>query len=94
MPILIFLLFDEFDPVIGDVHREAIVKSVTAVFKRRGESRHTADIFGNGDSIRIDFMNEPVCERQIANGIVILMSVEIVPVAGEILAQSVTVIKH
>ena len=39
-------------------------------------------------------MNQPVGQRQVANGIVILMTVEVVTIVAEGLTQSVAVIKH
>ena len=39
-------------------------------------------------------MNQAVGKSQIADGIVILMSVEVISIAGESLAQTMTVIEH
>ena len=39
-------------------------------------------------------MNQPVGQRQVTDGIVILMTVEVVTIVAERLTQSVTVIKH
>ena len=94
MPILVFFLLDELDPVVGDVHREAVVKPIAARRKRRREPGHAADILGDGDGVRVHLVDELVRERQIADGVIVLMPVEIIAVAIEVLAEPVAIIQH
>ena len=94
VPILVFFLLDELDPVVGDVHGEAVIKTIAARRKGRREAGHAADILGDGDGVGIHLVDELVRERQIADGVIVLMPIEIIAVAIEILAQPVTVIQH
>ena len=77
MPILVFFLLDELDPVVGDVHGEAVIKTIAARRKGRREAGHAADILGDGDGVGIHLVDELVRERQIADGVIVLMPVEI-----------------
>ena len=94
MPVLIFFLLDRLDPEVRDVHGEAVVKAIAAILEWRSEPRHAADVLSDRDGLRIDLVDEAVREREVADGIVILMAVEIVAVSVEILAETVAVIQH
>ena len=41
LPMLVGLLLDELDPVVGHVHRHAIVESVTTMLDGRCQAGHT-----------------------------------------------------
>ena len=44
--------------------------------------------------MRIDLMDQAIGQGQIADGIVILMAIEIISIVGESLSQSMTIIEH
>ena len=44
--------------------------------------------------MRIDLMDQAIGQGQIADGVVILMAVEIISIVGESLSQSMTIIEH
>ena len=94
MPVLITLLLDEFNPVVGHVHGHAVVEAVAAVLQRRGQAGHARHLFGDGDGLGIDLVDQVVGQREIAEGFVVLMAVEIVIVAGKSLTQPVAVVYH
>ena len=93
-PVFIATFLDNLNPVIRNVHGHTVVETVPSVFERSSQSRHTRYFLSNGNGLRIHFMNQPVGQRQVANGIVILMTVEVVTIVAEGLTQSVAVIKH
>ena len=94
LPILIAELLDALNPIVGDVHGHAIVKSITTVGNGCSQSGHTAHFLCNGNGILVHLVDELVCQSKIADGVVILMAIEIVAVSAEGLSQSVAVIEH
>ncbi len=58
VPAFIRLIFNKLDPIVGDTHRESIVKPHAAFFLRQRQPRHAADIFCNGYRTRFDLMNQ------------------------------------
>ena len=94
MPVFVFSLFDDFYPVVGYVHRHAVIESVSAVFYLRCQSRHAAYFFCYGNGIRAYFVNQLVCQCKVANGIVVFVTVIVVLIAAKVISQSVRVIKH
>ena len=93
-PIFVALLFNRLNPVVRNVHRKAIIETVAAVLKFWRKSGHTAHIFGDCNRSGFYFVNQLVCDGQVTNCIVVLMTVEIIAVTHKSLAQAVTVIKH
>ena len=93
-PVLINLLFDGFNPIIGNIHCHAIVESVSSVFCRSSQSGHARYFFGNGNGFGIYLMNEFIGQCQVADGVIVFVTIEIVTVIAESFSQSVTVIKH
>ena len=81
-------------PVVGYVHRHAVVETIASVLKLSCQSGHSTHLFGNSYGVCVHLVYESVGESEIADGVVVLMSVEIIAIVAERLAQSVTVIKH
>ena len=93
-PIFVALFFDQLDPEIGDVHSQPVIEPEAAVLELTCETGHAADIFGNRDGVGLDFVNHFVCQHQVANGVVVLVTVEIIAVTHERFAETVAVVKH
>ena len=94
MPVLVFLLLDRLDPVVGNVHRHAVVEAIAAVFIFGCQSGHAAHFLGDGDGIFIHFVYQFVGKGKVSDRVAVLMPVEVVAVIAESLAQPVTVVKH
>ena len=94
LPVLVALLLDGLNPIVGDVHGHAVVEAVAAVLKLGSQSRHSRNFLGNGDGILVHLVDEQVGQRQVADGVVVLMTVEIVSIVAECLSQTVTVVEH
>ena len=93
-PILVLQFLDGLYPVVGGIHRHAIVEAISAILILGSQSWHTTHLLGDSDSIGINLMDEQVGKSEIADGIVVLMSVEVVGISTEGLTESVTVIEH
>ena len=93
-PIFVALFFDQLDPEIGDVHSQAIIETEAAVLELTCEAGHTADIFGDSDGVGLDLVNHFIRQHEVANGVIVLVTVEIIAVTHESFAESVAVIKH
>ncbi len=87
-------LLDGLDPIVGDIHRHTVVEAVAAILELRSQARHTRHLLGNRDGIGVHLVNELVGQRQVADSVIVLMTIEIVSVATEGLTQSVTVVEH
>jgi len=94
MPVFIFLFLDRLDPVVGNIHCHAIVEAIAAVFIVGCQSGHAAHFLGDGDGVLVYLVDQFVGQGEISNRVAVLMSVEVVAVIAESLAQSVTVIEH
>ena len=94
LPVLIFLLLDGLDPVIRHIHSQTVIEAIAAIFKLGSQAGHAADVFSYGDGTGLHFMDELVCQSQVADGIIILMTVEIISIAHEGFTQTVAVVKH
>ena len=94
MPVFIFLFLDRLDPVVGNVHCHAIVETIAAVFNFSCKTGHSRYFFGDRYCFGIYFVDKFVGKCQVANGIVILMAIEIVSIITEGFTQSVTIIEH
>ena len=94
LPVLVTQFLNGLDPIIWDVHGHAIVETKTTVFELGSQSRHTAHLLSNSDGVGIHLVNQAIGQREIANGIVVLATIEVVGIATECLAQSMTVIEH
>ena len=87
--ILVAYLFNSLDPVVGDVHGHTVVEAVTAILELSCQSWHTRYLLSDRNRIRIHLVDQTVGQRQIADGVVVLVSVEVVAIASESLTQSV-----
>ena len=93
-PVLVGLFLNSLDPIVGYVHGHAVVEAEATVLKLGSKSGHTGNFLCDGDGIGILLMDEFVGQRKIADGIVVLMSVEVVTIAAEGFTQSVAVVEH
>ena len=93
-PVLISLLLDGLNPIVGDIHGQSVIEAIATVADRSRETRHATHILGNGDGILVDLMNQVVGKSKIDDSSIILMTIVIIGITGEVLAQSVTVIQH
>ena len=93
-PVLILNLFDILDPEIGNTHGQTVVKSHAAVRYRASETRHAGHLFGDGDGIGFDLMNDLVSQREVHERIAVFVTVEVRRIAVEVLAQTVTAVDH
>ena len=93
-PVLIGLFLDELDPIVGHIHRHAVIKSVTAMLDGSCQSRHTRHLLGNGDSILVHLMDEVIGQCEVTNGITILIEVVVVAIPTESLSQAMAAIEH
>ncbi len=94
VPLLIFLLLDQLDPEVGDVHRQAVVEAITPCLGRHRQSRHTAHLLGDGDCLRIDLVDQLVGQREVTDGVAILSRVVVVAIVAERFSQSVAAVDH
>ncbi len=94
MPVLVFLLLDHLDPVVGDAHCETVVESHAAVLELSGESGHAAHLLGDGYGLGVHLVYEQVGERQVYQRVSVLVAVVVVVVRSERLTESVVVVEH
>ena len=94
LPVFVAKLLDDFNPVVGDVHCQAVVEAVAAVLEGKCQAGHSTHLFGNGDGILVDSMNQLVGQGEISDGIAVLMSVVVVAIGHEALAEAVAVVEH
>ena len=85
-PFFIGSLLDEFDPEVGDIHREAIVKAKATIFNRSSQTWHTTYFLCYRNRIRVDTMDELIGQRKVCHSIGILMTIEVVSVGSEAFA--------
>ena len=93
-PLLVGVIRDELRPEVGDIHREAVVKAKASVLDRSSETRHTTHLFGDRDRVGVDAMDQLIGQREVRHSIGILMTIEVVRVRGEALAEAVVVVQH
>ena len=94
MPVFVFDFFDPFDPVIGNSHAHSKIKSNASFFKRIGQCRHTAYVFGNCNGIGIAIVYQFIGQTQVCDGILVLVAVKVMPVFGKGPAETMIVIHH
>ena len=94
LPVLVNTFLDNLNPVVGDVHSHAIVEAVATIGYRSCEAGHTADLLGNSDSLRIDFVDEGIGQREVTDGIAILPSIIVSAIVGVSGAETVIKIDH
>ena len=67
LPVLVALLLDGLDPVVGYAHGHAVVKAQAAVAVGACQARHAAHLLGNGDGVWVDLVYEHVGQGEIAS---------------------------
>ena len=87
-------LLDDLYPEVRYVHRHTVVEAVAAVLELGSQTRHAAHLLSYSDSLWVHLVYEQVGKREVADGIVVLMTVEVVAVVAERLAQTMTVVEH
>ena len=75
MPILVLLLLDSLDPIIGDIHRHAVIEAIATILEFRGKPRHSTHFLGDRDRVRVHLMNQLVRQCQISDRVTILMAI-------------------
>ena len=94
VPVFVALLLEGLDPIVRNTHCQAIVEAHTAIFDRTSESWHAAHFLGDGDSVRVNLVDELVGKSEIADCIAILIAVVVVAIAVEVLSEAVVQIEH
>ena len=92
--ILIAHLLDGLDPIVGDIHRHTVVEAIAAILELRSQARHARHLLSNRDGVGVYLVDEFVGQRQVTDSVIILMTIEIIAIATEGLAQSVTIVEH
>ena len=59
----------EFEPAVRNAHGEAEVEGASTFFFRGTDPGETGDVFGNGEGVRADGVNEFVGKGEIGEGI-------------------------
>ena len=93
-PLLVALFLQPFDPVVGDTHCHPEVEAQSAGLVWSRKPGHSAHVLGNGDGIRVYFLDQHRRKRQIGDGILVHAGIEIIVIAAEILAEAVVPVKH
>lgn len=94
VPLLIFHLLQVLDPHVRDVHTQAIVKPHTSLLYFTAQCWHAANIFSNGNGIRMYRVNESVGEHQVNNAVNVHMHAKVLTiVTREAYTYSVVMIK-
>ena len=94
LPVLVLLLLDGLDPVVGDSHRHAVIEANASILHLASKAWHAAHLLGNSDGMRIHLMDELVGKGEVGDGIGVLVAVVVVVVAAKRLPQAVVVIEH
>ena len=92
MPVLVLLLLEELDPVVGDTHRHAVVEAHAAVLDLEGEAGHAAHLLGYGYGVGVEFVYELVGEGEVGYGVGVLAAVVVVGIRAEGFPQAVVVV--
>jgi len=71
VPFDILLLLQPFDVEIWNSHGKPVVKSKSTEGQRHTETRHTGDVFGDADAIRIYLVKHLVGEHEINNTLLV-----------------------
>ncbi|VTR68605.1 hypothetical protein DESC_710101 [Desulfosarcina cetonica] len=93
-PLFVGRVLGEPDPVVGHPHGKAIVKAHPARIHGQRQSRHAADVLGDGDGVGPQAMDQFVGQGQVGQGILVHAGVEIVVVPRKGPFQAVVGVKH
>ncbi len=94
VPVLILLLLEGLDPVVGYAHRHAIVEPNAAILESDGQARHAAHLLGDGYRVGIHGVDDLVGQSEVGYRVGVLSAVVIVAISAESLPQAVVVIEH
>lgn len=83
VPLFVGGVFEEFDPVVGDAHAEAIVEAESAVGGGLAAAGHAGKIFRDSEGPRKDFTDEGVGELKVGNSAPVDAVVEVFVVVVE-----------
>ncbi len=92
MPVLVFLFFKSFYPVVRYSHRHAVIESHTSFGEGECQTRHSAHFFSDGDGVGIDLMYQYIGKCEICYGICVFCAVVVVGIASESLTESVAIV--
>ena len=93
-PVLVLLLADHLYPQVRQKHVQTIVKADAAVFHFPAESGHAGDVFGDGDGVVLDLVDECVGEHEVDESVHVDLEAEVVGVvAGEGVADAVVLVE-
>ena len=59
-PILVLFFLNQFYPIVGNVHRHAVVEAISALIELHGQPRHPTDFLGNGERMGTNLVNQQV----------------------------------
>ncbi len=93
IPVLVALVLEELDPMVGDAHGQAVGETDSAFGIRPAEAGHAGHVLGDDDGSRFDFRDEFVGEFQIEDGFFVGIVAEVVVVCSEG-AVAVGVVEH
>ncbi len=93
-PIFIFLLLDNLDPVVGDIHGHAVVEPIPARLDIERQPGHPAHLFRDGNGVGIHLVNQLVRQREIADCIAILPRVVVIAILGKRFSQPMAQVNH
>lgn len=60
LPLIVGLFLEELDPHVRDGHGQAVVESDAAFVDGSTEGGHARDVFGDGDDVRVEFVQHIV----------------------------------
>ena len=94
IPILIVVLLQVTDPQIRISHCQTVIEADSSLFDRNTHTRHTGHILCNRQSLRIQLMNQVICQRQIRDCLDICIHGKILIVAVKTGSKAVIQIQH
>ena len=60
LPLIIRLLLEKLDPHVGDGHGKTIIEADASFGYWTAESRHTRNVLGNGDHVRVELVKQMI----------------------------------
>ena len=93
-PLLVREFLDPFDPVVGNAHCHPEVESYASGLEGSGQTGHSAHIFGNGESLGVDLVNQHIGQPEVGHRVLINALVEIQRVVTEVGTEAVVPVQH
>ena len=94
IPRFVGLLFDQLDPVVWHIHRQAVVKAVTVGGLALAQPWQSAHFLGNSRRCGLDSVDQFVGKRQIGQRISVYVAIVVVRISEERSPQTVILVKH